>query len=79
MKFLCEGCKAKYTIPDEKVAGKTLRMTCRRCGEEILIRGQGVRPSSPAAGSQPASRPARASKVSAPRQAPGGSAPKPAP
>lgn len=40
MKFLCSNCKAKYQIPNEKVAGRTLRMTCRRCGEEILIRGQ---------------------------------------
>ena len=31
MKFLCSNCKAKYQIADEKVAGRTLRMTCRRC------------------------------------------------
>ena len=24
VKFFCEQCKAKYQIPDEKVAGKTL-------------------------------------------------------
>lgn len=45
MKFLCSNCKAKYQIPDDKVAGRTLRMTCRRCKEEIVIRGEPVRPS----------------------------------
>lgn len=39
MKFLCPGCKAKYQISDQKVAGKTLKMNCRQCGEEIVIRG----------------------------------------
>ena len=40
MKFLCGNCKAKYQIADEKVAGRTLRMTCRRCKEEIVIHGE---------------------------------------
>ena len=39
MKFLCDNCKAKYQIPDEKIAGRTLRMKCRKCGHNILIRG----------------------------------------
>ncbi|NOY92947.1 MAG: DUF4339 domain-containing protein, partial [Deltaproteobacteria bacterium] len=42
MKFLCDHCKAKYQIPDEKVAGRTLRMTCRRCKNDIIIRGEGA-------------------------------------
>ncbi len=37
MKFVCESCKAKYQIGDEKVAGKTLRMKCRRCGHLIQV------------------------------------------
>jgi predicted Zn finger-like uncharacterized protein len=37
MKFVCENCKAKYQIGDEKVAGKTLRMKCRRCGHMIQV------------------------------------------
>jgi hypothetical protein len=49
MKFLCRNCKAKYQIADEKVAGRTLRMTCQQCGEPIVVR-------SPSRGSQ-ASRP----------------------
>src|SRR5689334_22643461 len=37
MKFLCENCKAKYQIGDEKVAGKSVRMKCRKCGHEIVV------------------------------------------
>ncbi|MEO0323732.1 MAG: GYF domain-containing protein [Myxococcota bacterium] len=39
MKFLCEHCKAKYQIPDEKIAGRTLRMKCRKCGNGIVLKG----------------------------------------
>jgi hypothetical protein len=39
MKFLCNHCKAKYQIADEKVLARTLRMTCRQCGKEIIIQG----------------------------------------
>lgn len=39
MKFLCRNCKAKYQIADEKVAGRTLRMTCQQCNEPIVVRG----------------------------------------
>ena len=38
MKFLCDQCKAKYQIADEKVAGKTVRMKCRKCGHMIEVR-----------------------------------------
>src|SRR4051812_35811076 len=38
MKFLCDNCKAKYQIADEKVAGKTVRMKCRKCGHMIEVR-----------------------------------------
>ena len=34
LKFLCDNCKAKYQIADEKVAGKTVRMKCRKCGHQ---------------------------------------------
>src|SRR6266542_6196662 len=37
MKFLCENCKAKYQIADEKVAGRTVRMKCRKCGYMIEV------------------------------------------
>src|SRR5262245_23056314 len=37
MKFLCDNCKAKYQVGDEKVAGKAVRMKCRRCGYDIHV------------------------------------------
>src|SRR3569833_2364904 len=37
MKFVCDNCKAKYQIGDEKVAGKTVRMKCRKCGYDIKV------------------------------------------
>ncbi len=40
MKFLCEQCKAKYQIDDSKVAGKTVRMKCRKCGHLIEVRAE---------------------------------------
>jgi predicted Zn finger-like uncharacterized protein len=38
VKFLCEQCKAKYQIADEKVVGRTVRMKCRKCGHMIEVR-----------------------------------------
>ena len=58
MKFLCRNCKAKYQIADEKVAGRTLRMTCQQCGEPIVVRAT--------ARNQPASRPLTPSALGAP-------------
>jgi predicted Zn finger-like uncharacterized protein len=40
VKFLCDNCKAKYQIADEKVAGKTVRMKCRKCGHQIEVRAE---------------------------------------
>jgi predicted Zn finger-like uncharacterized protein len=37
MKFLCPSCKAKYQIADEKVAGRSVRMKCRKCGYVIPL------------------------------------------
>ncbi len=47
MKFFCEQCKAKYQIPDEKVAGKTVRMKCRKCSFLIEVRPHHVSASAP--------------------------------
>ena len=56
MKFLCPSCKAKYQIADEKVAGRSVRMKCRKCGfviplsevppapESVLPEGGGTEP-----------------------------------
>ena len=44
MKFSCEFCYAKYSIPDERVRGKILKIRCTKCGELITVKGQAVRP-----------------------------------
>src|SRR5689334_16706287 len=53
MKFLCSHCKAKYQIADERLSGRTLRMTCRSCGQEILLRGDPSTPSNRAPAAHP--------------------------
>jgi predicted Zn finger-like uncharacterized protein len=66
VKFLCEQCKAKYQIADEKIVGKTVRMKCRKCGHLIEVRAEVTetsvnteRPSAPTVGQAPtAPRPA---------------------
>jgi len=47
MKVVCEGCQAKYQVPDERVAGRKLRIKCRRCGNGIIVRGDQLAVSSP--------------------------------
>lgn len=71
MKFLCDNCKAKYQIPDEKIAGRTLRMKCRKCAHNIIIRGPKVESPIPARQSRrPASgRPRRGGSHAGPRPA----------
>jgi len=39
MKFTCGSCSAKYQIADEKIAGRTLKMKCRKCGHDIQVKG----------------------------------------
>lgn len=39
MKVVCDACTAKYQIPDERVAGRKLKIRCRKCGGAIIIRG----------------------------------------
>jgi predicted Zn finger-like uncharacterized protein len=83
MKFLCDNCKAKYQIADDKVAGKTVRMKCRKCGHLIEIRAS-VTDASVATGLPPeailsdrppaAETPAPAKAATAPRAVPGPSA-----
>jgi predicted Zn finger-like uncharacterized protein len=39
MKVVCDACQAKYQIPDERVAGRKLKIRCRKCGGTIVVRG----------------------------------------
>lgn len=39
MRIVCDNCGAKYSIADEKVAGKVFRIRCRKCSGVITVRG----------------------------------------
>ncbi len=39
MKISCQACAAKYTIADEKVLGKIVKIRCKKCGETISVNG----------------------------------------
>jgi len=41
MKITCQSCQTKYTIADDKVAGKTVKIKCRKCGSPIVVHGDG--------------------------------------
>ncbi len=43
MKINCTTCAAKYSISDERVAGKSFKIRCKKCSEMIVIR-QSVAP-----------------------------------
>lgn len=38
MRFVCEKCQTKYTIADEKVRRKVLKIRCKNCSEIIVVR-----------------------------------------
>ncbi len=40
MKFCCERCQTRYSIGDEKVKGKVLKIRCKTCGNIIVVREQ---------------------------------------
>ena len=39
MNVTCTGCPAKYAVPDEKVRGKKVRITCKHCGTNLVVDG----------------------------------------
>ncbi len=56
MKIVCDSCGAKYSIADEKVAGKVFKIRCKKCQNIIVVRGnqpEEQAPMEPAAGSDP--------------------------
>src|SRR3569623_916094 len=42
MKFVCERCHTKYSIADEKVRGKVLKVRCKSCETVITVRETGA-------------------------------------
>jgi len=39
MKIVCDSCGAKYSIADEKVAGKIFKIRCKKCASVLEVRG----------------------------------------
>lgn len=39
MKISCQSCQAKYTIADDKVVGKIVKIRCKKCSSTIVING----------------------------------------
>ncbi|MDF2695756.1 MAG: virulence associated protein [Labilithrix sp.] len=44
MKIQCQSCQAKYTIADEKVLGKVVKIRCKKCSATIVINGNEHQP-----------------------------------
>ena len=38
VKFLCDRCKTRYSIGDERVRGKILKIRCKNCNNVITVR-----------------------------------------
>ncbi len=47
MKFLCDRCKTRYSIGDDRVRGKILKIRCKNCANVITVR-EGMTDSEPA-------------------------------
>ena len=60
MKITCQSCQSKYTVSDEKVQGKTVKIKCRKCGATILVGGRGRHDASAGAVSDASSSPGTA-------------------
>ena len=39
MKIICDNCRTKYSIADEKVRGKVFKIRCKKCQNIIVVRG----------------------------------------
>src|SRR5688572_12138537 len=40
MKVSCQACGAKYTIADDKVRGRKVKIRCKSCGAPIVVDAQ---------------------------------------
>jgi predicted Zn finger-like uncharacterized protein len=49
MKVSCQACGAKYTIADEKVRGRKVKIRCKSCGTPIVVDGASSTPPEAAA------------------------------
>ena len=57
MKFVCDRCQTRYSIADEKVRQKILRIRCKTCGNVIVVQGESATASGGEAGAHGAKAP----------------------
>src|SRR5262245_5222300 len=43
MKFVCDSCSTKYSIADERVRGRVLKIRCKSCNHVITVRDEAHR------------------------------------
>jgi predicted Zn finger-like uncharacterized protein len=72
MKTACPVCEAQYTIPDEKVAGKVVKIRCARCQGVVVADGTKIVASAPrpAVPTSPTPAPVAASTPAPPSPSP---------
>jgi predicted Zn finger-like uncharacterized protein len=58
MNIACTACSARYGVADEKLIGKRVRITCKRCGTVLIVDGHHSPPRVTASTSIPPSPPA---------------------
>ena len=44
MRFVCDSCRAQYMISDDKVGAKGVKVRCKKCGYNIVVRPAGAAP-----------------------------------
>jgi predicted Zn finger-like uncharacterized protein len=44
MRFVCDSCRAQYMISDDKVGAKGVKVRCKKCGYNIVVRPAGSAP-----------------------------------
>jgi predicted Zn finger-like uncharacterized protein len=42
MKFVCDRCQTKYSIPDDKVRGRILKVRCKSCSNVVTVKEPGA-------------------------------------
>jgi predicted Zn finger-like uncharacterized protein len=50
MRFVCDSCRAQYMISDDKVGAKGVKVRCKKCGHNIVVRSSGAAPANAGAG-----------------------------
>ncbi len=66
MKFRCPSCHAKYSLPDEKVRNKILKIRCKRCGTVMILKDGGLASHGEGTGARRRLTPPTGSRVATP-------------